>query len=263
MQVSQKHDIIESGIQRGKIMRKILKSFAISLILLLTIPTIASASDASLKRVMGFSPDGKYFAYEQYGYHDGSGFPYAEIYFINTVNNSWVPDAPPIRVLIKDEKASITQARDIAIRKATPFVKKLKTLTNGFILVSNPITQLDRNKYKTHFGTHPGAPTLNQFKMSLGLKSVTSSKCSKLTNKTPKIFSLSLNSVNNKKISMTYNDKSLPTSRGCPLDYSISDIHYFEANNGDAVFLTFINVMKLGFEGLDRRFMVIPFFIKK
>lgn len=77
------------------------------------------------------------------------------------------------------------------------------------------------------------------------------------------MFSLSLKSETDYIPAQNYADTNLPNSRGCPLDYSISDVHYFEAVNGDTVFMTFVNVMTYGFEGPDRRFMVIPFYITK
>lgn len=221
-----------------------------------------SASDAALKRIMGFSPDGKYFAFEQYGIQDGSGFPYVDIFFIDTQNNSWVADTTPIHILIKDENTSLAKARAIAIAKATPFVKQLNTVLHGFTLVSNPITQLDSKKYSARFGTHPSAPTLNQFELKLTTQNANSTKCSQYSADT-KIFSLSLTSLPTKSLVQNYTDSNLPSSRGCPIDYSISDVHYFEATNGDVIFMTFINIMAYGFEGTDRRFMVIPFYVKK
>lgn len=218
------------------------------------------ASDASLKRIVGFSPDGKYFTFEQYGIQDGSGWPYVDIYFIDTVNNTWVQD--PIRMTVKDETASIAKVRASAIAQATPTIKQLNTTLHGFTLVSNPITQLDRDKYNAHFGIHPSAPTLDQYKLQLTTSNANSAKCNQYTADAKK-FNLTLTSVNNNKIIEKYADANLPTSRNCPIDYSISDVHYFEAVNGDVIFMTFINIMAYGFEGADRRFMVIPFYISK
>ncbi|MCJ8324732.1 MAG: DUF2259 domain-containing protein [Rhizobiales bacterium] len=222
--------------------------------------TIAQAGDAALKRIMGFSPDGVYFTFEQYGIQDGSGFPYSEIFFINAKNNTWVVGTEPIRVVLQDETASLAQARAVAIANATPTIKRLNTTLHGFTLVSNPITQLDTDKYNARFGIHPSAPTNNQYKIKLTTKNANSSKCNDFA-PDAKIFELELTSLSAQYTFETYVDTNLPTSRGCPIDYSISDVHFFEAVNGDLVFMTFINVMRYGFEGPDRRFMVIPFYV--
>lgn len=219
----------------------------------------ALAGDAALSRIIGFSPDGKYFAFEQYGIEDGSGFPYSEIFFIDTQANSWVEN--PVRIRIKDETASIAKARIQAVAKATPVIKKLGTTLHGFTLVSNPITQFGGDKYLARFGLNPSAPTFNRFKIQLSLQNASNQKCQSFAPDT-KIFKLSLNSESNQNITRNYADTNLPSSRNCALDYSISEVHYFEAVNGDVIFMTFINIMSFGFEGQDRRFMVIPFYIK-
>jgi hypothetical protein len=63
--------------------------------------------------ILGFSADGGVFAFEQYGVQDGSGFPYAERFYIDVDNDSWLPGTP-IRVRIDDETASVEDARQEA-----------------------------------------------------------------------------------------------------------------------------------------------------
>ncbi|MGQ3280698.1 MAG: DUF2259 domain-containing protein, partial [Shinella sp.] len=41
----------------------------------------ASAGDFSTFQTLGFSPDGKVYAFEEFGVQDGSGFPYSTVYF--------------------------------------------------------------------------------------------------------------------------------------------------------------------------------------
>lgn len=241
-------------------MTKLLKIIFIVSLAIINSFSISMAGDAALKRIMGFSPDGKYFTFEQYGIQDGSGFPYVDIFFIDTVKNTWLED--PVRIHIKDENVSIAKARALAIAKATPTIKRLNTILHGFDLVSNPITQFGTDKYNAHFGIHPSAPTYLQFKMQLRTQNANNVKCNEYAPES-KMFSLSLKSETNYIPAQNYADTNLPNSRGCPLDYSISDVHYFEAVNGDTVFMTFVNVMTYGFEGPDRRFMVIPFYITK
>lgn len=219
----------------------------------------ALAGDAALSRIIGFSPDGKYFTFEQYGIGDASGLPFSEIFFIDTINNIWVE--PPVRVMIDDDTADISKARILALAKATPTIKKLNTTLHGFTLVSNPITQFGGDKYLADFGTNPSAPLYDRYKIQLTLQDAPSEDCKDFAPDT-KMFSLALTSESNQNITHNYADKNLPSSRSCALDYSISEIHYFQATNDAVIFMTFINIMSYGWEGLDRRFMVIPFYIK-
>ncbi|PCI87818.1 MAG: hypothetical protein COB24_05205 [Hyphomicrobiales bacterium] len=227
---------------------------------LLTSNISALASDAAFSRIIGFSPDGKYFTFEQYGIGDASGLPFSEIFFIDTIKNTWVE--PPVRVLIDDQTADISKARILALAKATPTIKSLNTTLHGFTLVSNPITQFGNDKYTADFGTNPNAPDYDRYKIQLSLQDAPNKKCESYAPDT-KMFSLTLTSESNQNITRSYADTNMPSSRNCALDYSISEIHYFETTNNNVIFMTFINIMSYGWEGLDRRFIVIPFYVQK
>ena len=45
---------------------------------------VAEAGDYADRTILGFSPDGSTFAFEEFGVQDGSGFAYANIYMIDT-----------------------------------------------------------------------------------------------------------------------------------------------------------------------------------
>ena len=54
----------------------------------------ACAGDRALIDYLGFSHDLKYFAFEEYGISDGSGFPYSNLYIINLATDGWAPGSP-------------------------------------------------------------------------------------------------------------------------------------------------------------------------
>ena len=65
-------------------------------------------------------------------------------------------------------------------------------------------------------------------------------------------FALALDGVE------VYRDNSIPKSRSCPLDYQIAGIvTTMEEPATRAVAM--ISVMKVGFEGPDRRLIAVPF----
>jgi predicted secreted protein len=87
-----------------------IERFVLTLLLFLALSnTIARAGDAATRDIIGFSPDGRYFAFEQHGIQDGSGFPYAEIFVIDAAEDRWVPGTP-IRKRADDEKAKAGNA---------------------------------------------------------------------------------------------------------------------------------------------------------
>ena len=62
------------------------------LALLLAAPAVAG--DRALADFIGFSEDGRYFAFEEYGVQDGSGFPYSTIYVIDLTDDTGCPARP-------------------------------------------------------------------------------------------------------------------------------------------------------------------------
>lgn len=50
----------------------------------------AFAGDAAVFQNLGFSPDGKYFMFAQYGVSEGSSLPYAELFTVNVAANRFV-----------------------------------------------------------------------------------------------------------------------------------------------------------------------------
>jgi len=66
----------------------------IALLLFACSAIAAQAGDYAERRIIGFSANGKYFAFQQFGVQDGSGFPYSEIFIINTDTDTWAGGSP-------------------------------------------------------------------------------------------------------------------------------------------------------------------------
>jgi len=60
--------------------------------LLLLAGMAAFAGDAAVFQNLGFSPDGKYFMFAQYGVSEGSSLAYAEIYTVDVAKNRFVSE---------------------------------------------------------------------------------------------------------------------------------------------------------------------------
>ena len=73
----------------------------------------ALAADGAAFNAIGYSPDSRYFAFEQYGVQDGSGFPYWDVFVIDLKTNEWVKGSP-YRAMLESEEAKPAAARDQA-----------------------------------------------------------------------------------------------------------------------------------------------------
>ncbi|HTO31267.1 MAG TPA: DUF2259 domain-containing protein, partial [Pararhizobium sp.] len=101
----------------------------------------ALAADIASFRSIGFSDDSSVYAFEEYGVEDGSGFPFSNIFFIDTQNDTFLPGTP-IRVRLQDEDAALGKARAEAATKAAPLVTKFDLDGRpGLLAAFNPLTE--------------------------------------------------------------------------------------------------------------------------
>ncbi len=101
----------------------------------------ARAGDAADLEILGFSADGGIFAFEQYGEQDGSGFPYADRFYIDTAKDAYVPGSP-VRVRIESEDASVGEARQAARAKGESIVADAVLAQNrGYTAAMNDYTR--------------------------------------------------------------------------------------------------------------------------
>src|SRR5690606_1891155 len=77
----------------------------------------AVAGDSAQFDAIGYSEDGRYFAFEQFGIQDGSGFPYSEIFLIDLDTDDFVGGSP-FRARIDTEMAQLADARSEAVELA-------------------------------------------------------------------------------------------------------------------------------------------------
>ena len=214
------------------------------------------AGDYAERQILGFSPDGHYFAFEQFGVQDGSGFPYADIFVIDTGSDSWVGGSP-FRVLIKDERATVKWARRDALAKAGNLLRKLVISAPGTLLASNPPSELSADPHKVTVNARFVIPAGSEtWTFTLAEIPFKDARCTDLTGEKTMGFSLS-GSPHQQPARQLHTDTAIPKSRGCPLNYAISDVIMHEPEKGARVFAVLVSVFSFGFEGPDRRFIAV------
>ena len=238
-----------------------LYSILISFLILAFLPKGAFAGDYASLNFIGFSNDGKYLAFEEYGWQDGSGFPYSNYFFVDVAKNVFA--APPVRKLIEKENVTENSIRSAAKKAAAANLKKFKIVQGnvGKLVVARLLTDLDA--FKLAPGGEVKDQTVrftdeissnyfeNEFELSLKTSEVKIKECE--YNYEPVLkFELMLKNLRSDLASTLQNDKSLPASRNCPHTYSIQNVYLYQ--NKIAVFM---NVYTMGFEGPDMRYMVV------
>ncbi len=222
-------------------------------VLALTFAAHAQAGDYADRRVIGFSPDGAYFAFEEYSIQDGSGFPYANIYVIDTAADDWV-SGTPVRVRIDNDGARLGEARAQAMDGARALLRSLQAGFEGVHVVVNPVTEISADPHRVTFIPSRLFPYAEQnYTLTLTEYRLPGRDCPDF-GAPYQGFRLVLSGPDGTRT--LSQDTRIPKSRSCPLNYGISDVFtYFPAGGGRPVLIILTNVFSLGFEGPDRRFI--------
>jgi predicted secreted protein len=213
----------------------------------------ALAGDYAERNVVGFSPDGAHFAFVEYGVQDGSGFPYANAYVIATATDSWVKDTP-VRVLLEDESATLSAAYAEAVGGIRPLIEQFAIATPPAVVAANPLTEVSADPHVVRFLTRMPVPpdTTGAYTLAISETVLPAANCPDM-GEPFKGFRLVLTAPDG-ATRILNDDKQIPASRRCPLGYRISEVLLDPSR---AVLAVLIDVMSVGFEGPDRRFLAV------
>ncbi len=233
--------------------------------------TSAVAGDAAARRFIGFSPDGKYFAFEQYTmlYDDEAAF--SEYLIIDTEKDRFVPGAP-VRILIRDPNDGLdeTKARADAERIAKPLLEQYKVTEPGTYIAGQPSMDLDDIGIY-HHQTKPMARGLDvmlpggrKARLSVSSHPLGTAMCDGFGGSgrpgRAKVagFKLTL-SLDGQAPMILQNDKTLPKSRRCAADYGIAEAYLHTAPDGTATLAALIEYADNHdfHAGSNRRFLAV------
>ena len=224
----------------------------------LTLGLPALAGDRALIDYVGFSPDFRYFAFEEFGIQDGSGFAYSSVYVVDLATDSWVVGTP-IRYQAESEEQTLQAVRNTVAEQAAghfdEFAINVPVEIAAMIGDGVPGT----NGQTLAFGSPSYLPgeVSGDYMLSLSSFPTTAvSPCAEWFGAEPLGYELTIADSGTSRL--VHRDQNLPRSRGCPTDYRIhSVVMPFEgATLSNAVAI--ISVYPGGFEGPDRRFLAIP-----
>lgn len=219
----------------------------------------ALAGDRALAEVIGYSQDGRYFAFEEFGIQDGSGFAYSNVYIIDLSEDRWVVGTP-VRIQADEETDSLQTIRVRAREQVQVRLSDLEITQPAQVAAYNGDGVPQNDGLSISFGlpgyTSPGE-VIGAYDVSLELYTAQSgAPCMDWFGEKAIGFSLSIEDYGVSR--QVHQDMSLPRSRGCPVTYGITGVYLpFEATDISRA-VALISVYAYGFEGTDRRFVVAP-----
>lgn len=217
----------------------------------------AFAGDRAQLDVIGYSADGQYFAFEQYGIHDGSGGYYSDVFVLDLSNDKWLPGVPfSARHEDGEDPANdLAGTRADARKGAEQLIAQYGIANPASIAALNGdgVPELDGKTLR--FGRPIYSGIDGDSTLTLTQVDATSpNPCQDYSDERPQGYELTLHSEAGETV--LHVDKALPASRGCPLEYSLYSVIY--PLEGEGAPVAFISVYTQGFEGPDRRFIALP-----
>lgn len=221
----------------------------------------ALAGDAADFAALGFSLDGRYFAYEEFGVQDGSGFPYSNIFILDVAEDKWAGGSP-FRTRIEDEQPGLATVRAESAAAAAAAIAKLGISEPAVFAALHADAEPVDDRRVIKFGT-PGfglsGPDDTATLSLTTFPSTSTVRCVEDFGFEPPVgFELTFE-PSDRMATMMYRDESVPASRNCTVDYQLSAVVApvnWSWRNLTPVAI--VSVFSHGFEGPDRRFIAVP-----
>lgn len=218
------------------------------------------AGDIANIQFLGYSEDGRYFAFEEFGIHDGSGGAYSHIYVVDLPADKWTYGSP----FSVDEIADAAEGRPLATVRAEALAKAQEKLRPLRIGAPVQIMALIGDGIPDEPGRHlaysfpiccgPGATDEHRFTLTLETFPATleADYCAEMSSVG---YRLTYDDGTGSRV-LHEDGAILPKSRGCTLDYRLyAVVQPFEGPGGQ---VAIISSYPFGFEGPDRRFLAVP-----
>ena len=218
--------------------------------------TSASAGDTANLNILGFSKDGRVFAFEESGTQDGSGFPYASRFYIDTTSEGFLPGTP-IRVRLETERATEAEARQRAKERGETIVPQAELDANpGYTAAFNPPTELSSDPHRIVASPRPIFPTPDE-PAEFRIEELPFHDAANCPDGEVVGFRLIRADASGGGASrVLHEDKSVPRSRNCPLGYRIAGLQTFGLD-GLVSYAVLVSVRSQGFEGPDYRWLAV------
>ena len=216
-----------------------MKKLLLALCLALSIAPMSHAAEASHLELIGFSKNGAFVAFTQFGVQDGSGFPYAYTSFVGVKNNRLEAELGGV---LEVDSATIEQARAKTRVQVVAAMRKYSIIAGNqgrFIAVTPP------HMYTT-------ISEFFAFDRTYGLSIATKPAISTVEycNAPPQLLIVKL--MVSGKTRDLQRDTRLPASRDCAYGYELRSAHLYGRS-----LAVFVSYQTLGFEGADSRWMVV------
>jgi predicted secreted protein len=192
-----------------------MRMIRLSLLLLLALAATAGAARAAIERprldVLGFSPDGRFFAYRQSGVMGSKGDAFADLFVHDTTRKAEVKNTP-IRVLGSKDLSTLEAVRLSLESQSTQLLRKL-----GLSRAIAGVAFIPRERNQMWLDMPWGERVM----LGLSHRGKLAAPGCPLGVKVPRgsLVGVSLTVQRGNDITVVHSDKAIPRMRGCPVSY--------------------------------------------
>ena len=237
---------------------KLITQFLIVL-LVSALPASLFAAENSQVHPIGYSEQGRYFAYEEYGFSETDRAAYSKIYIIDLVQISQVVGTP-ILYQGRNSSQTLVDVRKEAQNFAQAFLSNLQFDTQAITIALNGDGQLGVDRRALSFGVPiygDSRRTAGQYNITLdSFETSAASECSKFTDKPPLGFNLIVENFGASR--EVYTDSILARSRECPIHYELHSVVLPFGATDISKSVGIVSVVTQGPEGQNRHYIAIP-----
>ena len=224
------------------------------------LPGISFAGDIANVQPIGFSADGKVFAFQEFGLKDEDAVPYSNTYFIDTDSGAYL-EGTPFRTELADEDANLSKARRQNLTAARSQMDKYDLLTNpGLIAAFNPPTELGSPMKTIRYTTLANdGPPRAPYTLLLGETRVpVPGNC---PNTEQRVIGFTLQMIEKEGAPQhvtIHEDKVIPADRGCPVEYRLGGALVYQPGTGNPVHIALVLALSAGSDGNTGRWIAVP-----
>jgi predicted secreted protein len=217
-------------------------------IILLGLVLGTQGANADELKALGFSPDGRYFAFEQGGPSDSATYSVTTVIEVDTGR----PLKGSQTTYSDEERKQLAKIRAATAKQ----IKRLKISPRDFMTISvrginvEPFEEASIKSFALPSGWF-GPETwlvLRQFKL-------VTQRC-KDTNESPIGFALALERKDSPTVQLSH-DTAIPASRGCPTRYRVADVHVRRLTDGAAALAVMVEDFTPGADGQNHDYTAV------
>ena len=202
------------------------------------------------------------FAFEEYGVQDGSGFPYSNIFFIDTRKDTFLPGTP-IRLRIDEENAGLAKVRAQTQAKAAPSSNVTILATNpGLMAAFNPVTETEAPAHRLSYRQYAVEPPVGGH-FTLALKEIALPPSALCKDVTPQSIGfqprLSKARMESRRIACFTSTRRFPRAANArPAIASAASMVSSAGRRASRCTSSLCRCLSFGFEGRDGRWIAVP-----